>query len=278
MQDHGQHLSDDDLLLAADGEMEKCTNRVRRHLESCAHCRTRTTQMETILLDLRRAERRSLDPELPSIAGPRAALRTRLAALPSTSAGLFSRWHISGSSLTRALRLAVVTALIAVAGTLTFRYSVAKHADPRLLSSDYSILPNRAFTPGAARPASLTEVCSLPHEEVVKAVSPALRQRVFAEYGIPSAQSDKYEVDYLITPGLGGDDDIRNLWPQPYGAAIWNARAKDALEERLHELVCSHQLDLSVAQEAISTNWIAAYEKYVDAAPATTVNLKSIFS
>jgi len=48
-----------------------------------------------------------------------------------------------------------------------------------------------------------------------------------------------YEVDYLITPELGGADDIKNLWPQPFTAKNWSAYTKDDLEDRLHELVCS---------------------------------------
>lgn len=105
-------------------------------------------------------------------------------------------------------------------------------------------------------------------EEVVKEVSPSQREKVLAEYGIPAAQAGDYEVDYLITPGLGGNDDIRNLWPEPYHTANWNAHVKDALEERLHEMVCSHQLDLETAQKAIATDWIAAYQKYVWSASA----------
>ena len=37
---------------------------------------------------------------------------------------------------------------------------------------------------------------------------------------------------------------------------------KDALEEHLHQMVCSGQLDLSTAQRDIATDWIAAYKKY----------------
>jgi hypothetical protein len=37
---------------------------------------------------------------------------------------------------------------------------------------------------------------------------------------------------------------------------------KDALEERLHEMVCAGQLDLSTAQRDIAADWIAAYKKY----------------
>ena len=100
------------------------------------------------------------------------------------------------------------------------------------------------------------------HEEVVKAVPETLRQLVFQEYGIANVHADNYEVDYLITPGLGGADDIRNLWPEPNASAIWNSRVKDALEERLHQLVCSGKLDLPTAQREIAIDWIAAYKKY----------------
>jgi hypothetical protein len=90
----------------------------------------------------------------------------------------------------------------------------------------------------------------------------SLQRRVFEEYGIPGAEPRAYEVDYLITPALGGADDIRNLWPQSYSSAVWNARVKDALEDRLHDLVCGGNLDLVAAQRDISSDWIAAYKKY----------------
>jgi hypothetical protein len=70
-----------------------------------------------------------------------------------------------------------------------------------------------------------------------------------------------YELDYLITPSLGGADNIQNLWPQPYSAR-WNARAKDQLENHLHELVCQGQIQLATAQNEIASNWIAAYKRY----------------
>ncbi len=155
---------------------------------------------------------------------------------------------------------------------LTIRHFGAAYPSHPLLSSDRGVLPNRAFTPGATRQASLEEVCALRHEEVVRPVSAITApESSLEEYGIPAAQSDDvYELDYLITPGLGGEDDIHNLWPEPQHAATWNAYAKDVLEERLHEMVCSRQLDLAVAQEAIATNWIAAYQKYVQAVPRNT--------
>jgi hypothetical protein len=95
-----------------------------------------------------------------------------------------------------------------------------------------------------------------------KRVPSGLRRRVLAEYGVAKAAERAYEVDYLITPALGGSDDIHNLWPHSYTNTEWNASVKDALEDRLHEMVCRGQLDLPTAQKEIATNWIEAYKKY----------------
>ena len=77
-----------------------------------------------------------------------------------------------------------------------------------------------------------------------------------------NAQPRNYELDYLITPELGGSDDVRNLWPEPHGSTVWNSYVKDALEDRLHQMVCDGSIDLVAAQHDIATDWIAAYKKY----------------
>ena len=43
---------------------------------------------------------------------------------------------------------------------------------------------------------------------------------------------------------------------------------KDALERKLHKLVCAGQLDLKTAQREIASNWIEAYQKYVAKSPS----------
>ena len=92
-------------------------------------------------------------------------------------------------------------------------------------------------------------------------VPASLQQQVFELYGITNPRPDAYEIDYLITPDLGGAANLRNLWPQPYDTA-WNARVKDQLEERLHLMVCKGEIDLATAQHDLAADWIAAYEKY----------------
>jgi hypothetical protein len=95
-------------------------------------------------------------------------------------------------------------------------------------------------------------------------VPPPLALKVFETYGITDPRPRAYELDYLISPELGGSGDARNLWPQAYQAPVWNAHAKDALEEHLFQLVCHGNLDLATAQHDIATDWISAYKKYFD--------------
>jgi hypothetical protein len=121
--------------------------------------------------------------------------------------------------------------------------------------------PEPRLTPGAVVLLGRAEVCAAERDNN-RTVPGALQRRVFDEYGISSANARAYEVDYLITPALGGSDDIRNLWPQPYAATVWNAHVKDALEDRLRTMVCDGEVDLATAQHELSRDWISAYKKY----------------
>lgn len=80
-------------------------------------------------------------------------------------------------------------------------------------------------------------------------------------YGIVP-DGKRYEVDHLISLQLGGSNELANLWPQANYTKPYNAHMKDALENRLHALVCKGAIDLKTAQDAISTDWIASYDRY----------------
>jgi hypothetical protein len=158
--------------------------------------------------------------------------------------------------------LGAATAKWIVPTPITTAASAALVAPAAVITADSTAEPNRSLTPGAVRNVSLAEVCAMPNEEVEVDVPAAVRSAVFREYGIAAAHPAEYEIDYLIAPGLGGSEDIQNLWPEPYTTAAWNARVKDSLEEYLHESVCAGKLDLQTAQSDISHDWIAAYKKY----------------
>ena len=89
----------------------------------------------------------------------------------------------------------------------------------------------------------------------------SVKEQAYSDYGITHRAKGQYEIDHLISLELGGSNSLRNLWPQSYLTKPWNAHVKDALENRLHQEICSGQIDLKQAQREISGDWIAAYRK-----------------
>lgn len=78
---------------------------------------------------------------------------------------------------------------------------------------------------------------------------------------LPGKLAD-FEWDHKVPLELGGHpSDPRNLWNQPYLPKP-GARQKDVIETRLNRMVCAGQITLDAAQEAISKDWWAAYQKY----------------
>jgi hypothetical protein len=242
------HPSDQELLLAVDGELSaRDAGRAQSHLAACWTCRARKQDIEAAIGEFIRMHRRNFDRQLPPPDGRRALLHAQLAQLAKPPRTPWLPWF---------------RAAAAAFGFMAITYLLS-HAWPNRQAAHMVAVtvPNPILTPGATVLLSRSEVCRESNTKN-KAVPVALRRRVFDEYGIPAAEPSAYEVDYLITPALGGADDIHNLWPQSYTATVWNAQVKDALEDHLRDLVCDGQLDLATAQREIATNWIEAYKKY----------------
>lgn len=136
-----------------------------------------------------------------------------------------------------------------------------------------AILPNARRTPGATNPAVTQAtirrtICVSGWTSTIRPSSSyttALKRNQLASgYAFHGDQATSdYEEDHLISLELGGSPTATaNLWPEPY-APILGAHKKDAVENRLHTLVCSGALPLTTAQHAIATDWWAAYQKYV---------------
>jgi hypothetical protein len=123
------------------------------------------------------------------------------------------------------------------------------------------VLLHHSLTPGDVLPVTTADICTPGYTRKVRNVPAAVKRRVFASYGV-TPKPGAYEVDHLISLELGGSNSIRNLWPQPY-TGPWNAHQKDALENRLHKLVCSGSLPLEQAQHDIASDWVSAYHKYI---------------
>jgi hypothetical protein len=245
------HPTDQDLLLAADGELQPArAAQVSAHLSECWPCRARKQELEQAIVDFIRLHRGHLDPLLPPAAGPRALLRARLAEMASVP-------QPGGNWLLKVFDWKQAAAALFFVAVIAAGYHFW-HPAPL---SRQIFSPEPSLTPGAIAIVNRDQICRSAWPKN-RAVPVSLQRKVFEEYGIPGAEPQAYEVDYLISPALGGADDIRNLWPQSYSATVWNAYVKDALEDRLRELVCSGQLDLASAQRDISSDWIAAYRKY----------------
>jgi hypothetical protein len=258
------HLSDQELLLAVDGELsERDAGRAGAHLATCWACMARKQEIEAAIGDFIRLHRGNLGRNIPAAEGPRALLNAQLAQLAETEQprwfrDFFSRPSLARPSLARhSLAMAGMLFVLALTAYLISAPWAVRHAT-RLVAV---AVPNPSLTPGATIMVSREEVCRESNTKN-KAVPVALQRKVFDEYGIHAAEPRAYEVDYLITPALGGAEDIHNLWPQSYKATVWNAEVKDALEDHLRDLVCDGQLDLATAQREIAMNWIAAYKKY----------------
>jgi hypothetical protein len=137
-------------------------------------------------------------------------------------------------------------------------------------------LPNHLVTPGVARTdLTLKKICTTKWGKDARHVTAAMKKQVFSAYGlsgntdpacIPDARGRHCEIDHLISRELGGADDVRNLWPQPYGSQPWNAVRKDCVETRLHKEICAKNpaMTLKQAQDAIRSDWTAAYLRFYD--------------
>lgn len=252
-----RHLSTQELLQFADGELSiRDAVRAKSHLAACWECRGKLRQSENTISEIMDLHHRVFDPQLPPHEGPRALLKARLREMDLSTTG--HRWD----RFTVALGVAAVILMMLTAGVLVARYTAASNMK-RLHASAFgtSVIPNRRLTPGAARFVSTSELCASQYSDDTRVLPTEVRQRVFQEYGMPG-QAHNYELDYLISPELGGTDDITNLWPEPASSAGWNMQVKDALEDRLHQMVCRGSISLTTAQQDLATDWISAYKKY----------------
>jgi PepSY-associated TM region len=111
-------------------------------------------------------------------------------------------------------------------------------------------LPDPKLTPGDTLGVTKADICTPGYTKLVRAAPAAVKRQVYAAYRRSRRKGICCEVDHLISLELGGSNRLNNLWP------AWNAHVKDRLENRLHELVCTGQLDLATAQRAIATDWI----------------------
>ncbi len=252
------HLSDEEILLFIDRELPSRRHlRAGAHLAECRSCGSRRMELERALSEFSRIHEETADSLDATVSRSRSLLKARMAA---DNRGWGNRLLQAGS-LSWQLACAGMALIIVGAGYWVTHEFQGNDRGPQSAESQGFALPRRTLTPGAVLPIAVDELCRSAGVDNDPPVNPTIQQAVFKEYGLPNSSRIGYALDYLITPALGGSDDIKNLWPQP-SSATWNARVKDQLEDHLHELVCQGKVQLTTAQNEIATDWISAYKRY----------------
>jgi anti-sigma factor RsiW len=252
------HLTDEELLRIIDRELpSRRQTAAAVHLARCASCR----DWEALLHGAAGRFTALYQEEDARSRETRHHLRSRLLEAAGEPQGALPARLLAGLMLTP--RWIAIGAAVATV-VLVFRIGIPSRAAGSrspLAAVERGALPIPALTPGATWNVSLAELCA-PGTRERRQIPAAVQQNVLREYRMSDVPSDEYELDYLITPELGGAPDARNLWPQRYAAGVWNARVKDELEQLLPGLVCNGRVNLQAAQRDIALDWIAAYRKY----------------
>jgi hypothetical protein len=134
----------------------------------------------------------------------------------------------------------------------------------RTLGCRLGALPDRRCSPGAFYSRLTRSVlCGRGfHTSAVRNVPQSEKFAVEREYGLaPAYYGRSLEIDHIVPLELGGSNAIANLFPERgYGA-------KDRLENRLHQLVCSGRMTLAAARAGIARNWPALYRRVFGVSP-----------
>jgi len=119
--------------------------------------------------------------------------------------------------------------------------------------------PNRILTPGAILTQDAQIVCKYGYLKGLRRAPPETKRQVYERYGI-SPESKDCVIDHFIPLELGGSNDIKNLWPQPWPGYD----QKDLVENYLSDEVCQGRMTLPEAQQKISSDWYAVYKNITE--------------
>ena len=141
-----------------------------------------------------------------------------------------------------------------------FRFIIAAACILTVPAFALAQLPIGLSTPGKASRVSKEEVCAPDYASKVKPIKKWQSDQALRSYGL--REDSTREVVHLIPATLGGTNDPENLWPISESKEL-GAAQKKALDEKLHQMVCSGSIELKAAQEEVKKNWVDAYKKHV---------------
>jgi len=187
---------------------------------------------------------------------------------PSSSSTIGIPATTAATTTTSTKAAAAPASISLVAGKLM--YAVVP-PNCKVVGSNLDYLPDSSCTPGAINPDVnqsniQSTICVSGYTKTIRPSSSFttnLKKQQMAAWGI-TGSTRTIEEDHLVSLELGGaPSDSRNLWPEQGGIP----NVKDKLENVLKKMICSGQITLTTAQQAISSNWETAYTKYIGPLP-----------
>ena len=126
-----------------------------------------------------------------------------------------------------------------------------------LITDHSKLYPNTKLTPGAmATQWTIQDICQNGTGKYRK-VPESLKKEVAKEYGLTYPQpTGKIEIDHWYPLGIGGSNDIANLWAMPAP----QFHEKDVVEAYLNKQVCAQKMTVYDAQKIIN-NWYPFWQK-----------------
>jgi hypothetical protein len=80
----------------------------------------------------------------------------------------------------------------------------------------YSEVPNARLTPGEVRAGDLGSILATEAETEAGRPGAAEKRAAWGEYGYPGkSDGQHWEYDHLVPIECGGDNDLKNIWPEP---------------------------------------------------------------
>jgi hypothetical protein len=127
-------------------------------------------------------------------------------------------------------------------------------------AGDARLYPDPTITPGKAyENITKEDICTSGYSKRVRDVASSTKHKVYENYNLDYPKSDgSWEVDHFIPLGIGGSNDISNLWPEPANPKP-GFLEKDVVESYLHTEICNGKIDIKVAQKMIQDDWYKVY-------------------
>lgn len=177
-----------------------------------------------------------------------------------TRSGTCSHHRGVAKWLTASAPIATEVGLTSVGATVRLR------TPTRASGCTLGALPDRRCSPGAYYSALATGViCAAGFRTGdIRNVPVSEKHAVESAYGMrPASYGSTLEIDHIVSLELGGSNDVANLFPE----RAPGYHAKDKLENRMHDMVCSGAISLTAAQHQIAADWEALYRRVFGVTP-----------